>query len=269
MTIRSVAALLLALAIGACDGVDDDGSAGASSSAADAGADTLTRGGPGAGSASGSARSRGRSYAELRAEVCDTLTNSTDCARAIEEHRLAETERVTRRGDTLGLALAAGDTARYVDRTGDAADVIYYSYQDYWRDPGWYVVQVQYYEGSEYLLVDDRTGAETRIPNWPLRSPDGRRFAVLSLDLLAGYGPNTLQIWSVDEGEPTLEWETEPRQWGPTAGRWAGAETLELTQRGYCDQLGGEGRDMCDRRARVIHRGGSWGIEPGEIGDGR
>lgn len=193
--------------------------------------------------------------------VCDTLTNSFDCARAIEGRRLPGEGRAARRGDTLGLVLAGGDTLRLVDEVGEHSDVVYYSYQGYWPGRGLFVVQRQYYEGADHLLIDDSTGERTVLPDRPLRAPGGARFAVLALDLAAGYGPNTLQVWGFEDGVPTLEWETRPEQWGPANGRWVTPDTLRLTQHGYCDQLGGTGRGMCERPAWVYRSGGEWHFE--------
>lgn len=195
--------------------------------------------------------------------VCDTLTNSFDCARAIEGRLLPETDRASRHGDTLALVLAAGDTLRLVDESGDHSDVVYYSYQGHWPPSGHYLVQRQYYEGAEHVLVHDSTGESTVIPDRPLLSPDGRRFAVLALDLVAGYGPNTLQLWRFEDSAPTMEWETSPTQWGPTDGAWEDTTALRFTQRGFCSELGGTGRDMCQRPARLYRSGGNWHLETG------
>lgn len=211
----------------------------------------------------------GMSYPELRATICDTILNSFRCARAIEARQRPRSEAVTRSGDTLRLALAHEDTVGLVDRTGDHSDVVLYSYQEHWPDVGLYLVQVQYYEGSAFQLVNDRTGATTWLPDWPLRSPDGARFAVLSLDLEAGYGPNTLQIWRLEDGQPLLLWEIAPDAWGPKDGEWAGPETLRLTQWGYCERMGlappveerGPGGGYCERPARVTRVGGEWRLE--------
>lgn len=203
-----------------------------------------------------------RDYAQLRAEICDTLRNSFECARAIERQQVAAFPRAMRQGDTLRLVMGS-DTVRFVDEGGDPGQVVRYSYQDHWPDTGHSLLQAQYYEGSDYLLVDASTGSRTSLPHWPLRSPDGHRFAVLSMDLVAGYGPNTLQIWVFDdgsEGEPVLEWETEPSDWGPAEGSWVDGRTLRFTQRGFCDRLGLAGQGMCDRPARVMRNGGSWTV---------
>ena len=259
---RRLPALLLALAAG-CGG--DDGPQGSTPpprSASNPGPAADTGAGP---EASADPTSGDSNLAALRAAVCDTIDSSLDCARAIEAHRLPDAAGVARSGDTLMLRLRTGDTVRLADRSSGEHPVrTYHSYQDHWAEPGLYVIRKQYYEGSEFLLVDDSTGTKTRLPAWPVRAPSGGRFAVFSLDLVAGYGPNTLQIWTIEDGTPTLTWESEPSQWGPVAGSWASGDTLRFTQYGYCDQLGREGRDMCERRAVLHHEGGTWHLAVGD-----
>lgn len=207
------------------------------------------------------------------AVVCDTIDNSFRCARAIEAAQLPRTPRASRRGDTLLLALAswapgtagsAGDTVRLVDRPGEGGGVVYFSFQDHWVDRGWFVVQEQHYEGSEYLLIHHATGEWTRLPARPLLAPGGDRFAVLSFDLAAGYAPNTIQVWRLDEGEPTLEWQVDPDAWGPTDGRWVDEDTLIFSRRCGPDPSTGV---ECDSRATLRRSQDSWVIAPAEAGD--
>lgn len=205
----------------------------------------------------------GPDVSQLRGELCDTLRNSFECARAIEARQLPRLDRVRRVGDTLSLSLSGGDTVRLVDRSDSPAEVESFSYQGHWSGEGYFLVHIQYYEGSSFLLVDDDTGHRTSLADAPLRSPDGRRFAVLSLDLEAGYVPNTLQVWELGDGVPVLEWALEPEEWGPTEGRWEGAGAIRFTQRGYCEALDLEGGYMCDRPARLVLRDGGWRVETG------
>lgn len=210
-----------------------------------------------------SAAPRPRSGSPSVDAICDTINNSLRCARAVEAHRLPDAPRAERRGDTLLLALNAPDTVRLVDQGSErnADEVVLYSYQDHWTRAGYFVIQKQYYEGSEFLLVNDSTGRRTALPDRPLRAPGAQRFAVLSLDLVAGYGPNVLQVWEMEDGRPARVWETEPSQWGPRSGRWADSTTLRFVQHGYCDQLGGSGRGMCDREAVLRRANYEWHLE--------
>lgn len=192
--------------------------------------------------------------------VCNTIDNSFRCARAIEAVQLPRSDRVARRGDTLRLALEAGDTVRLVDRPAEGSDALLFSYQDHWADAGWFVVHEQHYEGSEFLLIGEAAGERVRVPARPLPAPDGERFAVLSFDLEAGYAPNTLQIWRLNEGEATLEWAIEPDTWGPVGGRWMGPETLMFTRR--CGPLSESAAD-CGAVATLRRDATAWTFDPG------
>lgn len=193
--------------------------------------------------------------------VCDTIDNSFRCARAIEAVQLPRADGVVRRGDTLRLALAAGDTMRLVDRPVEGGDAVYFSYQYRWPEAGWLVVQEQHYEGSEFLLIHDETGDRVRVPARPLLAPGGERFAVLSFDLEAGYAPNTLQIWRLDDDRATLEWSIQPDAWGPVAGRWMGPETLMFTRR--CAPAAEEGAPDCEAVATLRRGETAWTFDPG------
>ena len=206
-----------------------------------------------------------------RAAICDTINNSFRCARAIEAAQLPTAERAVRRGDTLLLATVTGDTIRLADEGGDHPDLVRWSYQEHWRDRGWFVVHKQYYEGSGYVLIDDSTANRVAVPDRPIPAPGGRRFAVLSLDLVAGYSPNTVQMWRFPDERrrpPELENEFKPQRWGGIDGSWSDSLTLRFTQHGYCDALDAavpdQPRAMCDRPAVLTRESGSWDLETGK-----
>jgi hypothetical protein len=93
------------------------------------------------------------------------------------------------------------------------------------------LLRVQFFEGGAYVLVGDATGDETRLIGPPLVSPDGTRFAALSLDLVAGHNPNGVQMWRVTEHGPRLEWGLDGGQtWGASDGVWRGSGELEFTR---------------------------------------
>lgn len=250
MRCNAVAALLTVAALAACDEDADRG--GDAPDAASAAADSP---------AAGPAGPPGPADAPQLAGVCDTINNTGRCARAIEQVQLARTDRAERRGDTLLLALEGGDTARLADRPDAGDQVIRYSYQEHWVEQGYSLIHAQYWEGSSVVLVDDRTGNRTVLPETPLRSPGGDRFAVLSFDLEAGYSPNTVQVWSLAGDRPRMEWEHEPERWGPTAGQWRDNETLTFTRSCVFE----EGAH-CNTRATVRRTADGWMLEPSDNG---
>ncbi len=83
-------------------------------------------------------------------------------------------------------------------------------------------------EGGHFFLVDAGTTAVTEIDGEPYPSPDGRRFVTASLDLVAGHRPNRLRVYRMETDGPVLEWEVEPRDWGPQATAWRDPATIVL-----------------------------------------
>jgi hypothetical protein len=91
-------------------------------------------------------------------------------------------------------------------------------------------VEVTRYEGSEFLLVDAKTTNQTHLIGRPVLAPDGTRLAAASLDLVAGYNANGVQIWELLEQGPVLAWEVSGgMSWGASELRWMDDSTLDFT----------------------------------------
>jgi hypothetical protein len=93
---------------------------------------------------------------------------------------------------------------------------------------GFLLVEVVLMEGGQFLLIDERTGAELDIDGVPIVSPDGSRFATASLDLVAGHVPNRLAVYRFTPDGIEREWVHEPRGWGPSEVEWLDATTLRF-----------------------------------------
>lgn len=84
-------------------------------------------------------------------------------------------------------------------------------------------------EGWEFVVVEGATGRTTEVDVPPAASPDGRRFVTANQDLVAGYLPNRMRVYRMEESGPVLEWEHEPRSWGAGDPVWEDARTIRLT----------------------------------------
>ncbi len=74
-----------------------------------------------------------------------------------------------------------------------------YWFIDYFKEVGFYLVLVTYYEGADYLLINDKYGKQQKIPDHAMLSPDKNRFASVSFDE-TGYGGelgNSILIWRI------------------------------------------------------------------------
>jgi hypothetical protein len=193
-------------------------------------------------------------------EICRDIRNSYECAQAVEAQQLARSGGlVGRSGDTLVFTLRDGSTARVTNPAVDSeADAVHYTYWTYLQPVSAFVVHVQYYEGSEFLLVHDVSGIQEYLPGEPILSPARDRFAAASVDLVAGYARNLLQIWRVDEDSFEREWQIEGHDWGPAAVEWVDDETLNVTILRVCanDPAG------CTEHAVLRRDDRSWTLEP-------
>ncbi len=61
------------------------------------------------------------------------------------------------------------------------------------KSRGAYVVAVSYYEGGDYLVIDDHTGRTTKVGAPPQFGPDGQIF--LTIDNNEAYGDGSVQLW--------------------------------------------------------------------------
>lgn len=115
------------------------------------------------------------------------------------------------------------------------------------------LVDVRYYEGSAYMLVEP-DGVHILVAGPPTFSPDSSRFASLSMDLEAEYNPNEVQVWRVDRDHPRLEFAITSGEWGPSNAVWAGSDTLYFEQHFPTAKL-----DVYrTQRARLVHGGQGW-----------
>jgi len=75
----------------------------------------------------------------------------------------------------------------------------------------WFLVFEAFYEGGNFYLIDDRSGRKTRIPYWPVFSPDGQRILIQNDDEVSDHD-NNLEIWRRDGDGAVLEWSHSVKQ---------------------------------------------------------
>lgn len=194
---------------------------------------------------------------EIGTGVCADIYNTYECAAAAESAVLpALAGRVRRIGDTLVLRFEAGDSMALVDAPEDRAwDEASYHVVGRLRT-GHYVVHGQYYEGSFYLVVSERSGEEHRMWARPVPSPDGERIVAASADVAAGYNENGFQIWRLRNSRLAMEWSVQPELWGPIDVEWMDDSTIRFMKEGWCE----DGTGFCRTPAVLELRDGQWRI---------
>ncbi|HKZ03297.1 MAG TPA: hypothetical protein VI750_06505 [Pyrinomonadaceae bacterium] len=165
--------------------------------------------------------------------LCAGIDNSYECAQAIERHQLQKSEyspAVKRAGSSLRLQLRSGRSVSLRDfqKRGDEASVVKYSFRDYLRDLGYFLIHRQFYEGDDYLMIQDTTGRRYELQNVPVVSPDKRRLVTASNGISGGYNANALQIWRLTLRGMVLEQTIEPNDWGPSDAEWIDNLTIRV-----------------------------------------
>jgi hypothetical protein len=156
----------------------------------------------------------------------------------LEPERIgAEAGRVRRDGGELSLALANGGRTFFHDDESLCLEGLIPARNDgcvaffFIGHPfHFYLLRARYDAGSDYRLVDDRTGESTNIPAEPHFSPDGTR--LVTVTPTNPFDRAGLEIWSTGAATPAREWEYEPLEYAIYSFvRWDGdtAIALELT----------------------------------------
>ncbi len=154
------------------------------------------------------------------------------CALRVERGLLAASAGGARRaGDTLHIRGAGRGSLALASDTREGGDFVRYRYRGLLPGIAQHLVQMDFYEGGGWLLVDTVTTEQTRVLGPPVVAPDRSRFVATSVDLEAGYDPNGLQVWSLARGFPRLEWGLDGGDaWGASDAAWIDARTVEFTR---------------------------------------
>jgi hypothetical protein len=127
---------------------------------------------------------------------------------------------VKRRGDTLIFETLEKQVVLVnVNDEENEADFGSYSYLGINNALDQFVVFGSYYEGSDHILIDKKTGDKTNIPGIPIASPDKKLFISGNVDLQAGFDFNGINLYS-NSHPPTLIESKPLTTWGPQEIRW-------------------------------------------------
>ena len=157
--------------------------------------------------------------------ICAGTDNSYECAQAIERQQLRKpkyTRLAIRARNGLRVRLRNGTwlTLQDSQEKGDEASVIKFSFRDYLRDIGYFLLHRQHYEGDDYLLIQDTTGSKFELHDVPVISPDKRRLVTASNGISGGHNANAVQIWQLTKGGAVLEQSFELKGWAPSDPVW-------------------------------------------------
>lgn len=167
----------------------------------------------------------------LAGEACATRPDWQECADSVERRAIELSgDRVRRLDGVLRIRGTGGAVLDLANDTTTAATTVIYRYLGFVPELSSHLVEIGFYEGGSYGLVSAETTDQTFVQGIPVISPTRSRFVTASVDLEAGYAPNSLQVWRIFPYGPRLEWGLDGGDgWGASDPAWIGEDELEFT----------------------------------------
>lgn len=196
----------------------------------------------------------------LLSRYCTAQKSSLACASKIEAGELSARygKRVSRcQPHSLCINLAKS-TLTLQDQSPDTEHAVLYHYIAFVPELKLHVIHAQHWEGSQFLAIHHESGRSADIIGYPVASPDQRRFAAVSMDLFAGFSPNGIELWRVEDGRLHREAHFDT-DWGPTNEKWRSPEHLTVEKRCESDENPGTTRPCGS--AELSRSGGVWTLD--------
>jgi hypothetical protein len=180
-----------------------------------------------------------------------------NCIAAIEKKALQQSAgMVSRKAGQLQFNFKP-EALTLSNNDADNKDYINYTYFGYDATLQQHIVYVGFYEGDQYLAIHGTTGQQSKMRGYPAISPDKKHFATMSVDMIAGFNPNEVEIWQVNGGEIKKLASIKGEKWGPDGIRWVKPDRLEVKK--VCNSPDPE-------RQELILKCGTAFIAPGKAG---
>ncbi len=113
----------------------------------------------------------------------------------------------------------------------DRSDQVTYTYKGFYKEIGFYLVIAQYYETGEYLLINNLTGAITKVWGKLKISPNLKQFVCYSSFLEYNLMPTGIQMWEIlPNRELKLNWEYSIENWEPIDIFWTTNKYFYVTK---------------------------------------
>jgi hypothetical protein len=142
------------------------------------------------------------------------------------KHLIASNGKVKRKGNSLIFNCNNGKKLTLTDKESEGDDIAIYRLQGMIKEPGFWIVIIGQYEGLEYLLINQQNGEQTATWGYPHVSPDKKYLLVGSVDLVAGFIPNGLQLFEYSGNTLKKVFERELTKWSAERFGWKNNQTI-------------------------------------------
>jgi hypothetical protein len=153
-------------------------------------------------------------------------TNQDEIYKLIEFNDLVE-----RRDDKLFMKLENGQSIVLVNNQ-KITETVCYEFKDYIPELNSYFIDISYYEGNEYCLINKNTGFKLIIPGLFVVSPNKTHFVSYNSDIVARYSNNGFVIYRFENNKFIKEYDVLLKDWGPENARWINNIEIEFDK--YC-----------------------------------
>lgn len=121
-------------------------------------------------------------------------------------------ENVRRDGDTLYLKTTSGAYVTLRDTPAcDPLSPCWYEFIDYFKDTGFYVLYLTYFEGMDHLMISDKDGRKHSVNELPMVSPDKLR--VVTVAAADAFSINGVFVWRLEANKVISEFWCEPKEY--------------------------------------------------------
>ncbi len=167
-----------------------------------------------------------------RNQLISLSENSYEQDTLIEKYLLSKINNnlISRNGDTLKLKLENGSYYNLINDKSDDEDIAYYTLNYVFEREGFYLLNCQFFEGKEYVLISMKTGEKIFIIGYPYFSPDLNKILIVSDVTLcaADYGTSGLQLMENKNGYVKKILECD--DWYASYAKWTDNETFNVAK---------------------------------------
>ncbi len=114
--------------------------------------------------------------------------------------------------------------------TSEGESAVTYAFIAMYLNQGYVHIAGTHWEWTSDHVINIRTGSDTECWEDPVLSPGKDKFFVFSSDLVAGFMPNGIQLFTVNADTIVKVFEKEIESWGPEQAKWE-SDTSVLIKR--------------------------------------
>ncbi len=127
----------------------------------------------------------------------------------------------------------------FINQGHSEAEMTEYIYLEYLTAFQAHLIQVQFYEMTQWLLID-ASGRQIELWGELVFAPDMKHIAASCMGIKYGGGqPNIIQLLELKNGVLSTAWSLEPKTWGPYRICWSCSNSLLLSKKMWTEKNSG------------------------------